>query len=116
MSRPGFVLEVDERTPPLLFHHGEGFRLERLPLGSRVVYPPEPLPGIKDVDAAIDHALEHPAGREPLRSLLRRGMRLTIAFDDISLPLAPMQTADIRGRVAEHVLEPSVRPGVDSVP
>jgi len=27
------VLEVDERTPPLLFHQGEGFRLERLPLG-----------------------------------------------------------------------------------
>ena len=32
MSRPGFVLDVDERTPPLLFHQGEGFRLERLPL------------------------------------------------------------------------------------
>ena len=115
MTRPGFVLEVDERTPPLLFHHGEGFRLERLPLGSRVVYPPEPLPGIKDVDAAIDHALEHPAGREPLRSLLRRGMRLTIAFDDISLPLPPMKTPDIRGRVMEHVLELAARAGVDDV-
>jgi len=26
MGRPGFVLEVDERTPPLLVHEGEGFR------------------------------------------------------------------------------------------
>ena len=28
MSRPGFVLEVDDRTPPLVVHEGEGFRLE----------------------------------------------------------------------------------------
>ena len=27
----GFVLDVDRSTPPILFHHGEGFRLERLP-------------------------------------------------------------------------------------
>ena len=65
MSRPGFVLEVDERTPPTLFHHGEGFRLEKLPLGTRVVYPSEPLPGIRDVDAAIDAALEDPLGSPP---------------------------------------------------
>ena len=45
MPRPGFVLEVDERTPPLLVHQGEGFRLQRFPLGSRVVYPPDSLPG-----------------------------------------------------------------------
>ena len=31
MPRPGFVLDVDRSTPPILFHHGEGFRLERLP-------------------------------------------------------------------------------------
>jgi hypothetical protein len=115
MSRPGFVLEVDERTPPLVFHHGEGFRLERLPLGSRVVYPPESLPGIKDVDAAIDRALDHPEGCEPLSALLKRGMRLTIAFDDISLPLPQMKTPDIRGRIIEHVLERAARAGVDDV-
>ena len=28
MSRPGFVLEVDDRTPPLIVHEGLGFRLE----------------------------------------------------------------------------------------
>lgn len=115
MSRPGFVLEVDERTPPLLFHHGEGFRLERLPLGSRVVYPPESLPGIKDVDAAIDHALDHPENSEPLKALLKPGMRLTIAIDDISIPLPQMKTPDIRSRVLEHVLERAARAGVDDV-
>ncbi|HMC04971.1 MAG TPA: lactate racemase domain-containing protein [Actinomycetota bacterium] len=115
MSRPGFVLEVDERTPPLLFHQGEGFRLERLPLGSRVVYPPESLPGIKDVDAAIDRALDHPHGSEPLTALLHRGMRLTISFDDISLPLPQMKAPDIRGRILEHILERAARAGVDDV-
>ena len=96
MSRPGFVLEVDERTPPTLFHYGEGFRLERLPEGSRVVYPAEPRPPVRDVGAAIRHALDHPHNSEPLRALLRPGMRLTIAFDDISLPLPPMRTPDAR--------------------
>ena len=42
--RPGFVLEVDRSTPPTLFMHGEGFKLERLPVGSRIVYPAEALP------------------------------------------------------------------------
>ena len=41
MSRPGFVLEVDDRTPPMVVHEGLGFRLESFPLGTRVVYPPE---------------------------------------------------------------------------
>lgn len=115
MSRPGFVLEVDERTPPLLVHSGESFRLEEFPLGSRVVYPPESLPGVPDVDEAIEHALLHPLDSEPLPDLLRAGMRLTIAFDDLSLPLPPMRKPDIRQRVIEHVLEHAARAGVDDV-
>jgi hypothetical protein len=115
VSRPGFVLEVDERTPPLLFHGGESFRLEKLPLGSRVIYPPESLPGARDVDALIENALLRPHSSEPLPALLRPGMRLTIAFDDISLPLPQMRTPDVRGRIIEHVLEHAARAGVDDV-
>ncbi|MBW3579732.1 MAG: nickel-dependent lactate racemase [Actinobacteria bacterium] len=113
--RPGFVLEVDRSTPPTLFHHGEGFRLERLPVGSRVVYPPEPLPVLRDIDAAIRHALLHPVDSEPLPALLRPGMRLTIAFDDISLPLPPMRRPDARQRVIEAVLDLAAEAGVDDV-
>ena len=115
MSRPGFVLEVDERTPPLLVHEGEGFRLQKFPLGSRVIYPPDSLPALRDTDAAIRHALLHPFGSEPLPELMKPGMRLTIAFDDISLPLPPMRTPDIRGRIIEHVLEIAARRGVEDV-
>ena len=52
---------------------------------------------------------------DPLDSLLSPGMKLTIAFDDISLPLPPMKTPDIRGRVIEHVLERAYRAGVEDI-
>ena len=68
MTRPGFVLDVDDRTPPLLVHAGESLRLERFPEGTRVIYPPESLPGVDDVDATIAEALEHP---ERLRAAAR---------------------------------------------
>ena len=116
MGRPGFVLEVDRSTPPTLFFHGEGFRLEQLPVGSRVVYPAEPLEPIEDPDDAIRHALLHPLGdREPLPALLFPGMKLTIAFDDISLPLPPMRAPDVRQRVIEAVLDLAAEAAVDDV-
>ncbi|MHB1988973.1 MAG: NPN-dependent hydroxyacid isomerase, LarAH14/15/16 family [Acidimicrobiales bacterium] len=114
--RPGIVLEVDRSTPPTLFWRGEGYGLERLPMGSRIVYGPEPLPALQDPDAAIRDALEHPLGdSEPLRNLLRSGMKLTIAFDDVSLPLPPMRGPDIRQRVIEAVLDLAATAGVDDV-
>ena len=114
--RPGFVLEVDRSTPPTLFWHGEGFSLERLPTGSRVVYGPEPLDPLPDPVAAIRHALTHPLGdADPLPALLRPGMRLTIAFDDVSLPLPPMRRPDTRQLVIEQVLDMAAEAGVDDV-
>ena len=115
-SQPGFVLEVDRSTPPILFHHGEGFRFERLPAGrSRVVYPAGPLDGLPDPDGAIRSALMHPVDSDPLPALLRPGMKLTIAFDDISLPLPPMRQPDVRQRVIEAVLDLAAAAGVDDV-
>ncbi|MEN3274210.1 MAG: lactate racemase, partial [Actinomycetota bacterium] len=113
--RPGFVLEVDRSTPPTLFHHGEGFKLEKLPVGSRVIYPSEALTPLKDADAAIRHALLHPVDQDPLPSLLRPGMKLTIAFDDVSLPLPKMRRPDVRQRVIEAVLDMAAEAGVDDV-
>src|ERR1700750_1588227 len=98
MPRPVFVLEVDRSTPPILTCHGEGCRLQPLPAGrSRVVYAPEPLDPVDDPDDAVRDALLHPLGdSQPLPALLWAGMRLTIAFDDISLPLPPMHRPDNR--------------------
>ncbi|MCP3855162.1 MAG: DUF2088 domain-containing protein [Actinomycetia bacterium] len=111
------MLDVDRSTPPILFHHGEGFRLEKLPPGrSRVIYPSEPMPGLEDPEAAIQHALLNPLGDcDPLPALLTPGMKLTIAFDDISLPLPPMRAPDIRQRIIEQVLDMAAAAGVDDV-
>jgi hypothetical protein len=114
-EREACVVEVTDRSPPTLFHAGESLRLERLPVGSRIVYPPPPLRGLADVEAAIADSLDRPLGMDPLDALLRPGMRLTIAFDDISLPLPPMRAPDIRQRVIEQVLERAYRAGVDDI-
>ena len=114
--RPGFVLEVDRSTPPTLFWNGEGITLETLPEGSRVVYAPEPMKAIEDPYRAIRHALAHPVGdRDPLPALLRPGMKLTICFDDVSLPLPPMEAPDVRQMVVETVLDMAAEAGVDDV-
>jgi lactate racemase len=42
-------------------------------------------------------------------------MKLTICFDDISLPLPPMRRPDIRQRVIEAVLDRAAAAGVDDV-
>jgi Lactate racemase N-terminal domain len=115
VARPGFVLDVDERTPPLLVHEGEGFRLQKFPLGSRVVYPPDPLPGVPHAGAAVREALLNPIDSDPLPALLKPGMKLTIAFDDISIPLPPMRTPDVRQRILEGVVELAARAGVEDV-
>ena len=110
------MLEIERTTPPSLFHSGDGCRFEKLPTGSRVVYPNEPLDPIKDVDRAIREALLNPLGdQKPLPDLLFAGMKLTIAFDDVSLPLPQMQAPDIRGRVIERVLDLAAAAGVDDV-
>ena len=61
-QRDACVVEVTENSPPVLFHAGESMRLERLPVGSRVVYPPPPLSGLADPQAAIAAALDNPLG------------------------------------------------------
>ena len=112
MSRPGFVLEVDDRTPPLVVHEGEGFRLEEFPLGTHVVYPPESMPGVPDVDEAIQRALLHPEGSEPLTELLRAGMRLTIESIDGVRKLSQNRNEGDRMSVLNgfaHSSDPSAR-------
>ena len=115
IDKSKLVTFVEDPKARYAFHSGEGFRHERLPLGTRVIYPPPPLPGLDDVDGAIETALEHPVGSDPLSALLRPGMKVTIAFDDLSVPLPPMQSPDIRQRVIEKVLFKLGENGVDDV-
>ena len=47
--------------------------------------------------------------------MLRPGMKVTIALDDISLPLPPMRTPDVRQQVLEVILPLLADSGVDDV-
>jgi hypothetical protein len=115
MSRPGFVLSVDAQTPPLVVFQGAKVLLERLPSGASVLYPPDALPGIHQLDAEIGNALAHPVDSEPLAALLHRGSRVTVVFDDLSQPITSRTAPDVRQRVIEHVLELAAAAGVDDL-
>ncbi|MBI1949259.1 MAG: DUF2088 domain-containing protein [Deltaproteobacteria bacterium] len=106
---------LDADSPPRVLFSGEQLLIEHLPAGTRVIYPKPPIVGLKDPDAAIRYALNHPLGMDPLHALLSPGMKVTIAFDDISLPLPPMKRPDIRQRVLEIVLEILGDHGVDDI-
>jgi len=66
LDKEKLVTYVDDRSARYAFHSGESFRYERLPLGTRVIYPPPPLPPLPDVDGAIEEALENPLACDPL--------------------------------------------------
>ncbi|MFQ5461222.1 MAG: lactate racemase domain-containing protein [Phycisphaerae bacterium] len=106
---------VTDSDPSFLFHCGEGFFRHALPPGTDVIYPQEPFPPIPDRMAAIHHALDHPQGDDPLDAQLKAGMKVTIAFDDISLPLPRMRRPDIRQSIIEIVLERLDRAGITDI-
>lgn len=106
---------VTAKDPPFLFHCGEGFERHRLPVGTSVICRIPPLEPIADRREAVNHALDHPEGTEPLDAHLKPGMAVTIAFDDISLPLPGMPKPDIRQTVIEAVVERLDRAGVTDI-
>jgi hypothetical protein len=109
------VVYIDTDSAPRILFSGEDLLLEDLPIGTRVVYPKPPIEGLANPGAAIRYALNHPLGAEPLYAQLMPGMRVTIAVDDISLPLPPMVRPDIRQTILEIVLELLDANGVDDV-
>jgi hypothetical protein len=94
---------------------GEDLLDVKLPADTRVVYPKPTIPGIPDRDSGIRYALTHPEEMEPLAALLRPGMKVTIAIDDISKPLPKMFKPDVRQSILEIVLELLTAKGVTDV-
>src|ERR687896_532575 len=115
MSRPGFTTILEKDSPPMMFNAGDGFYSEKLPEGTRVIYPPGPLDPLADPNVAIERALLELFAMEPLHELLFPGMKLTIAFDDLSIPLPPMQRPDVRQLVIEKILEKAAAKGVEDI-
>jgi hypothetical protein len=74
-----------------------------LPDETRVILPPEQIPGLEDYKGAVRAALRDPLGSRPLADIVRPGNRITIAFDDPCLPQPPMGK-DVRASSLEVVL------------
>src|SRR5216110_2528958 len=109
------VVYIDTNSAPRIIFSGEDLLLEDLPVGTRVIYAKPPIEGLANPGAAIRYALNHPLGTEPLYAQLMPGMRVTIAVDDISMPLPPMVRPDVRQTVLEILMELLAANGVDDV-
>ncbi len=113
VSHEQTVVHLDNASAPRLMWNGEDLLSVKFPAGTRAVYPKPAIPGLPDRRAAIQYALAHPEGSDPLEALLNPGMKVTIAVDDISLPLPKMLRPDIRQSVLEVVLEMLAARGVE---
>ncbi len=111
----GCVIELESRSAPRVLWSGEDLRSVKLPAGTRVVYAKPPIPGLPDREGAIRYALANPEGLDPLVARLRPGLKITIAIDDVSLPLPRMRRPDIRESVLTVLLELLAEHGVDDV-
>jgi len=112
MSHPCVVTLERDSAPRLLFSGDQVIEVD-LPAGTRCVYPKPTLEPLRDVEAAIRYAINHPENSDPLYAKLKPGMKVTICIDDISLPLPPMRRPDIRERVLTIVLELLADHGID---
>ncbi len=109
------IVVTDRDSPPRVLFSGEDLLVEDLPIGTKVIFPRPPVQGLPNVKAAIRKAINAPHGCDPLHAQLRPGMKVTIAIDDISLPLPPMRTPDVRQQILEVILPLLSDSGVDDV-
>ncbi len=115
VSHDGCVVHLEARSAPRLMWYGEDLWSVPFPAGTRVMYPNPTIPGLPDRDGAIRYALAHPEEMEPLESLLRPGMKVTIAMDDISLPLPRMRRPDLRQSILTILLDMMAAKGIEDV-
>jgi len=109
------VVIQEKRSPPRMLFSDTEILLEEIPAGTRVIFPNPPIEELANWRAAIRWAINHPEGCDPLHAQLRPGMKVVIAIDDISLPLPPMRTPDVRQIMLEIVLPLLADSGVDDV-
>lgn len=115
ITRADNIEFIDEKSGPRMVHYGTRFKEVMLPRGTRVIHPNPPLEPLGNPVAAIKYALNNPEEMEPLYALLKPGMKLTIAVDDISLPLPQMALPDLRQTILTEILSLCADHGVDDI-
>jgi hypothetical protein len=113
VSYDGCVVHLEANSAARLMWSSEDLLAVKMPAGTRVLYSNPTIPGIPDRDAGIRYALAHPEEMEPLAALLKPGMKVTIAIDDISLPLPKMKRPDMRESVLTIILGMLAEKGID---
>src|ERR1043165_7469677 len=109
------VVHIDRDSAPRIISSGMDFLLEDLPVGTRVIYPNAPMKGLPNREAAIRYALNHPHDCDPLYAQLEPGMKVTVAIDDISMPLPPIDRKSTRLNSSHVALDLLHANGVDDV-
>ena len=115
VSHEGTVVRLEKNSAPRLMWYGEDLLSVKMPEDTRVVYAKPTIPGLPNRNVGILHALEHPEQMDPLTSLLHPGMKVTVAIDDISLPLPKMKRPDVRESVLMIVLNLLMEKGVEDI-
>lgn len=96
----------------LPFHYGERVLWEKVPDTIRVLYPPMPKAGLDNVPKALERAVERPVGCYPLSAQLKPGMRVTICFPDLSVPMPCCCLPDVRQPLLEALVEKLTTAGI----
>jgi hypothetical protein len=115
VSHADTVHYLESNSAPRLMWFGEDLLSVKMPAGTRVLYPNPTIEALADFNAGVRYAIQHPEQMDPLAALLRPGMKVTIAIDDISLPLPKMPSPDIRQSVLNVVLPLLAEKGIDDV-
>lgn len=84
--------------------YGDDIRIESFPEETRFIYANPPLPPAASPEDEIRKAIDSPIGASPLESQLDSRSRVTIAFDDLCVPV-PLMRQDIRGRIIQALLQ-----------
>ena len=92
--------------------YGDQFLTARVPGRTEILQPPNPLPALADPADAVRKALHDPIDHDPVSSLVGRGSRVTIAFDDPVIPQTPMKKPDFREVAISVLLEELEKSGV----
>jgi hypothetical protein len=92
--------------------YGDDLKIERFPRETQFIYGNPPMEPVPDFERAVAEALDNPLNAEPLEKQLKPTSRVTIAFDDLCLPI-PLMRRDVRGRVIEILLKRLFAMGID---
>lgn len=109
------IVYIDKDSAPRIIPFGEDYILEKLPEGTRVIYPNRTIKGLPNREAAVRYAINRPLESKPLYALLEPGMRVTVALDSINSPVIQMSSPDIRETILKVILEMCRANGIDDV-